>query len=63
MTPKSGSESSLLSPTQVGSMLGLSSRSVLRYANDGRIPAPIRVSKRAFRWPREVIEQWIANAT
>jgi excisionase family DNA binding protein len=40
--------------------LGCSKRHVYRMADAGRMPRPIKLGSLA-RWPRAVIEQWIAD--
>lgn len=40
--------------------LGCSSRHVRRLADAGRMPRPIKLGS-LVRWPRSVIEQWIAD--
>ncbi|MFN7891058.1 MAG: helix-turn-helix transcriptional regulator [Pirellula sp.] len=40
--------------------LGCSTRHVYRLADSGRMPRPIKLGS-LFRWPRAVIEQWIAD--
>ena len=36
-------------------------RTVKRLIDSGEIPAPVRLRKSLTRWPRQVIETWIAN--
>ncbi len=40
--------------------LGCSTRHVYRLADSGRMPRPIKLGT-LVRWPRAVIEQWIAD--
>jgi excisionase family DNA binding protein len=40
--------------------LGCSTRHVYRLADSGRMPRPIKLGS-LVRWPRAVIEQWIAD--
>ena len=40
--------------------LGCSARHVRRLADAGRMPRPIKLGS-LVRWPRSVIEQWIAD--
>ena len=42
------------------SYLGCSSRHVRRLADSARMPRPIKLGS-LVRWPRSVIEQWIAD--
>ncbi|MBL8854883.1 MAG: helix-turn-helix domain-containing protein [Planctomycetaceae bacterium] len=40
--------------------LGCSTRHVYRLVDSGRMPRPIKLGS-LIRWPRAVIEQWIAD--
>lgn len=40
--------------------IGCSTRHVYRLADSGRMPKPIKLGA-LIRWPRAVIEQWIAD--
>ncbi len=40
--------------------LGCSTRHVYRLADSGRMPRPVKLGS-LVRWPRAVIEQWIAD--
>ena len=45
----------------VAEFLDCSSRQVHKLARAGRIPKPIRITKRMVRWDREVLLQWKAD--
>jgi prophage regulatory protein len=42
-------------------MTGLSRSSIYAAVAEGRFPAPVRLGVRAVGWPRESVEQWIAD--
>ncbi len=51
----------LLSVDDIATLyLGCSTRHVYRLSNSGRMPRPIKLGS-LVRWPRAVIEQWIAD--
>ena len=50
----------MLTVTGVAKMLACSPRSVYRLADAGRIPPPVRIGG-LVRWPRAMLEQWIAE--
>jgi excisionase family DNA binding protein len=52
--------SALLDVKAVAQMLDCSSRHIYRLVDDGRMPAPVRLGA-LVRWPRPVIEEWIAT--
>lgn len=45
----------LLSVTDVANLLKVSRRSVWRWAQQGSLPAPVRIGRRAVRWRRKDI--------
>ena len=51
----------LLDINQIGELLGVSARSVRRWAEAGAFPHGIRIGRRAVRWPVEQVEQWVAE--
>jgi excisionase family DNA binding protein len=56
-----GHRSRLLTIEEIArDLLGCSTRHVRRLADSGRMPRPIRVGS-LNRWPRAVIEAWIAE--
>jgi prophage regulatory protein len=50
----------LLDIDAVADMLGVSSRHVRRLADAGKCPQPVRLGG-CVRWPRQVVEAWIAD--
>jgi prophage regulatory protein len=53
-------QSRMLTVQQVAKLLGISSRSVYRLSDAGRMPRPLRLGG-SVRWDRTVIESWIAS--
>jgi len=53
-------DSAMLTVHDVARMLNCSARTVYRLADSGRIPRPVKLGA-LVRWPREVVEQWIAD--
>lgn len=49
----------MLTVDQVAALLGCSARHVYRLADMGRMPRPVKLGA-LVRWPRAVIESWIA---
>lgn len=50
----------LLDVEQVATLCQFSPRHVLRMANAGKMPSPLKVG-RCVRWSRRAIETWIAD--
>jgi excisionase family DNA binding protein len=50
----------MLDVEHVAELLGVSSRHVRRLVDAGKCPPPCRLG-RACRWPRQVVEAWIAD--
>jgi predicted DNA-binding transcriptional regulator AlpA len=50
----------MMSVDDVAMEIGCCSRSVRRWADSGRMPKPVKLGS-LIRWPRAVIEQWIAE--
>lgn len=50
----------MLTVHDVARMLNCSARTVYRLADSGRMPRPVKLGA-LVRWPREVIERWIAQ--
>src|SRR4051812_542599 len=50
----------LLDVRAVAQLLGCSTRHVYRLADDGRMPAPVRVGA-LVRWQRQTILEWVAS--
>lgn len=55
-----GGTASLISIRQVAEILSCSTRHIQRLADGGRMPRPIRLGS-LLRWPRRVIEEWVAS--
>jgi len=56
----SGGEAALLDVEQVRGVLNCSARHVLRMADRGLMPPPVRLGA-LVRWQRGAVESWIAN--
>lgn len=52
---------SLLKAKQIATFIGCSSKHVLRLAESGQFPKPVKVGKKMLRWPREAVERWLAE--
>ncbi len=50
----------LINVRQVGTILGVSARSVWRLLSEGKIVAPVRVGG-SVRWRRDEITRWVAE--
>lgn len=50
----------MLTVHDVARMLNCSARTVYRLADSGRMPRSVKLGA-LVRWPREVVEQWIAE--
>lgn len=50
----------MLDVEHVAELLGVSTRHVRRLVDAGKCPQPVRLG-RACRWPRAVVETWIAD--
>ena len=53
-------QSIMLTVDGVATLLACSPRTVYRLVDKGRIPRPARIGG-LIRWPREVLERWIAE--
>ncbi len=51
----------LLRRAQVEIRTGLSTTTIYRLMRTGKFPRPIKVSKKAVRWPASEIERWLAS--
>lgn len=58
--PAADSPAALLDVRAVSKLLGCSSRHVYRLSDGGRMPRPVKLGS-LVRWPREAVEQWIAD--
>jgi excisionase family DNA binding protein len=52
----------LLTGRQVADLLGVSTKTVLRWALEGELPS-IRLSNRAIRFRQDQLEQWLEQRT
>lgn len=57
---RDGRQRALMSVDDVAMEIGCCSRSVRRWADSGRMPKPVKLGS-LIRWPRAVIEKWIAD--
>ena len=53
-------QSIMLTVSSVATMLACSPRTIYRLADAGSIPPPVRIGG-MVRWPRELLEKWIAD--
>ena len=51
----------LLTRRQVEARCGLSTSSIYRLMREGLFPEPIRIGRRAVRWPTSEIDHWLAT--
>ena len=58
--PEKSPQCPMLTVDGVAKMLACSPRSIYRLADAGRIPPPVRIGG-LVRWPRTMLEQWIAD--
>jgi excisionase family DNA binding protein len=49
----------LLTIAEVSTMLNLGKRTVCRWAAEGKMPQPVRLARRAVRWRRADLLDWI----
>jgi excisionase family DNA binding protein len=57
---KPGAPPAMLTVHDIARMLNCSARTVYRLCDSGRMPRPVKLGA-LVRWPREMIEQWIAE--
>lgn len=50
----------LLTIRELAELCGLSTRTIFRLVDSGKVPQPIRLGK-AIRWNSEEVEKWIAS--
>ncbi|MEJ5342974.1 MAG: helix-turn-helix domain-containing protein [Thermogutta sp.] len=53
--------SEFVSPTELAKRLNVSRRTVFRLVSAGRLPQPIRLSKRTVRWQWADVEEFLAK--
>ena len=51
----------LLTRQQVEARCGLSASSIYRLMREGLFPEPIRIGRRAVRWPASEIDHWLST--
>ena len=56
---EASAESVMLTVHDVARMLNCSARTVYRLTDSGRMPRPVKLGA-LVRWPRNVVERWIA---
>lgn len=54
-------ETQFLTPNDLAELFGVSVRTIDRAWRDGRFPAPLRIGRRALRWPEETIAEFIQS--
>lgn len=51
----------IIRPVELQDILGVTASTIWRMERDGRLPARIKISKRAVGWRESDIEEWIQN--
>ena len=51
----------LLRRAEVEARTGLSTTTIYRMMREGQFPVPVKISKKAVRWPASEIEAWLAS--
>ena len=54
-------EESMLRRRSVERMTGLSKSTLYRLIKQGRFPAPLRMTRKAVRWRREEVNDWLSR--
>jgi predicted DNA-binding transcriptional regulator AlpA len=49
-----------VSPADLAAVFRVSTRAVLYWARDGRLPPPVRISRKVVRWPLAELRSWLA---
>ncbi|MBC7076696.1 MAG: AlpA family phage regulatory protein [Synergistales bacterium] len=52
--------SEFLSPADLAKRLGVSRRTVFRFVSAGKLPQPIRLTRRTVRWQWEAVQEWMS---
>ena len=55
-----GVDAAMLTVHDVARMLNCSARTIYRLTDAGKMPRPVKLNA-LVRWPRQVVEQWIAD--
>lgn len=58
-TPATQPTAELLDAAGVAAMLSVSPKTVRRFQQAGKLPAPIRLSRGIVRWRKRDLEQWL----
>ncbi len=45
---------------QLGTMLGLSERTIRQLDAGGKLPRPVKIGARSVRWPVDEVRDWLA---
>lgn len=59
LLPADASAAKLLDVQAVAALLGISSRTVYRLSDAGRMPGPVKLGS-LVRWNRAVIDEWVS---
>ena len=54
-------KSAILRYPEVATLLNISQESLYRWQRVGLFPKPTKYGPRCVGWPREVVEQWLAD--
>ena len=54
-----GTQPAMLTVHDVARMLNCSARTVYRLCDNGRMPRPVKLGA-LVRWPRDLVERWVA---
>jgi len=52
--------SEFVSPAELAKRLGISRRTLFRLVSAGRLPEPVRLTKRTIRWEWAAVQQWLS---
>lgn len=52
--------SEFVSPAEVAKRLNVSRRTLFRLVSAGRLPQPIRLTKRTVRWDWQTVQEWLS---
>jgi|YelNatPaOPRAMG01_1025707.scaffolds.fasta_scaffold323599_1 prophage regulatory protein len=52
--------SEFVSPAELAKRLGISRRTLFRLVSAGRLPEPVRLTKRTVRWEWAAVQQWLS---
>lgn len=60
MIPVQITDDDLLTMQQLAALLNCSDKTIYRRIRDGLFPRPVRITDRLVRWPRQVINEFLA---